>query len=257
RGLAFNENISNSFVRQDRKLYHENGEGEICSQCGLVITDRYIMRVNEQSWHTRCLICCICQTSLENTCFIKDGNLYCKTDYIREFGTKCSKCFRVIQPNDWVRRAKDHVYHLACFSCDSCKRQLSSGEEFALQETEVLCKTHYLELLEGGPHKDSEIAQKAKAKRVRTTFTEEQIQVLQANFNLDSNPDGQDLERIAQITGLTKRVTQVWFQNSRARQKKQQLQQGSGAESIQSPKSSIQWGNTSDSQDSNAITFSD
>ena len=44
--------------------------------------------------------------------------------------------------------------------------------------------------------------------------------MLQANFQLDSNPDGQDLERIAALTGLSKRVTQVWFQNSRARQKK-------------------------------------
>ena len=50
---------------------------------------------------------------------------------------------------------------------------------------------------------------KNKTKRVRTTFTEEQIQILQANFQLDSNPDGQDLERIAQITNLSKRVTQV------------------------------------------------
>ena len=55
---------------------------------------------------------------------------------------------------------------------------------------------------------------------MRTTFTEEQLQILQANFEIDSNPDGQDLERIAQTTGLSKRVTQVWFQNSRARQKK-------------------------------------
>ncbi|KAK6009014.1 homeobox domain protein, partial [Ostertagia ostertagi] len=41
-----------------------------------------------------------------------------------------------------------------------------------------------------------------------------------AHFQVDSNPDGADLERIANITGLSKRVTQVWFQNSRARQKK-------------------------------------
>jgi LIM homeobox protein 6/8 len=115
-----------------------------------------------------------------------------------------------------VRRAKENVYHLACFACENCKRQLSTGEEFALYNNKVLCKTHYCESLDG----DSSDTSKAKNKRVRTTFTEEQLQVLQANFEVDSNPDGQDLERIAQITGLSKRVTQVWFQNSRARQKK-------------------------------------
>lgn len=64
------------------------------------------------------------------------------------------------------------------------------------------------------------VSSTSKTKRVRTTFTEEQLSVLQSNFNVDSNPDGQDLERIAHATGLSKRVTQVWFQNSRARQKK-------------------------------------
>ena len=61
---------------------------------------------------------------------------------------------------------------------------------------------------------ENESTSKNKTKRVRTTFTEEQIQVLQANFQLDSNPDGQDLERIAQITGLSKRVTQVMMKTS-------------------------------------------
>ncbi|XP_014679076.1 PREDICTED: LIM/homeobox protein Awh-like, partial [Priapulus caudatus] len=143
-----------------------------------------------------------------------------------EFGAKCSKCSRNIQSSDWVRRAKSHVYHLACFACDSCKRQLSTGEEFALQDDKVLCKTHYQESMDAGSLDKSpgsaDSGGKSKTKRVRTTFTDEQLQVLQANFSLDSNPDGQDLERIAQITGLSKRVTQVWFQNSRARQKKHQ-----------------------------------
>ena len=69
----------------------------------------------------------------------------------RNFGVKCAKCSRLIQSTDWVRRAKDSVYHLACFACDNCKRQLSTGEEFALQDNKVLCKTHYVELIDGGP----------------------------------------------------------------------------------------------------------
>lgn len=68
----------------------------------------------------------------------------------RSFGAKCSKCCRGISASDWVRKAREHVYHLACFACDSCKRQLSTGEEFALHEDRVLCKTHYLEILDGG-----------------------------------------------------------------------------------------------------------
>ena len=50
-----------------------------------------------------------------------------------------------------------------------------------------------------------------KSKRNRTTFTDEQIHILQANFQIDCNPDGQDLERIADISGLSKRVVQVFI----------------------------------------------
>jgi len=73
----------------------------------------------------------------------------------RTFGTKCAKCTRWICSSDWVRRARDsstlieQVYHLACFACDACKRQLSTGEEFALFDQRVLCKTHYQELVDG------------------------------------------------------------------------------------------------------------
>uniref|UniRef100_A0A0P4W335 LIM zinc-binding domain-containing protein n=1 Tax=Scylla olivacea TaxID=85551 RepID=A0A0P4W335_SCYOL len=68
----------------------------------------------------------------------------------RNFGARCAKCCRSIGAADWVRRARDRVYHLACFACDACKRQLSTGEEFALHDSRVLCKQHYLESIEGG-----------------------------------------------------------------------------------------------------------
>ena len=63
----------------------------------------------------------------------------------REFGVKCSRCSRSITSDDWIRRAKDNVYHLACFACDDCKRQLSTGEEFVLKNNRLLCRLHYVE----------------------------------------------------------------------------------------------------------------
>jgi LIM homeobox protein 6/8 len=68
----------------------------------------------------------------------------------RNFGAKCSKCGRGIAASDWVRRARELVFHLACFACDQCGRQLSTGEQFALLDDRVLCKSHYMENVDGG-----------------------------------------------------------------------------------------------------------
>ena len=80
----------------------------------------------------------------------------------------------------------------------------------------MLCKSHYLELVEGGYGSSSDVdtceshtENKRKSKRNRTTFSNEQIHILQANFQIDCNPDRQDLEQIADISGLSKRVVQV------------------------------------------------
>ncbi|KAK2703779.1 LIM/homeobox protein Awh-like [Artemia franciscana] len=196
-----------------------------CASCGQPITDRFLAQVNGKQWHMTCLRCCICTSPLERhtSCFVRSGRVYCRQDYERTYEAKCARCCRKLSSSDWVRRAKERVYHLACFACDACRRQLSTGEEFALHEDKVLCKVHYLDGLDTGSASSDdgdELGANSKSKRVRTTFTEEQLAVLQANFVLDSNPDGQDLERIANLTGLSKRVTQVWFQNMRARHKK-------------------------------------
>ncbi len=143
---------SDSFAETETSYQELSANGVAqCRGCGAEILDQYYLRVNEAAWHEQCLKCEYCADRLaaEETCFFKKNKLICKVDYQKHFGVKCAKCARHIQTSDWVRRARQNVYHLACFACDSCKRQLSTGEEFALQDNQVLCKTHYCELIDG------------------------------------------------------------------------------------------------------------
>lgn len=63
----------------------------------------------------------------------------------RRFGTKCSGCSQGISPTDLVRRARNKVFHLKCFTCLVCRKQLSTGEElYVLDENRFICKEDYL-----------------------------------------------------------------------------------------------------------------
>ncbi|XP_035226917.1 zinc finger homeobox protein 3-like, partial [Stegodyphus dumicola] len=60
-------------------------------------------------------------------------------------------------------------------------------------------------------------------KRLRTTILPEQLDYLYQQYQVESNPSRKMLENIAREVGLKKRVVQVWFQNTRARERKGQF----------------------------------
>ncbi|XP_043198967.1 LIM/homeobox protein Lhx2-like [Amphibalanus amphitrite] len=75
-----------------------------------------------------------------------------------------------------------------------------------------------------GPHSQ-------RSKRMRTSFKHHQLRTMKSYFALNQNPDAKDLKQLAQKTGLSKRVLQVWFQNARAKWRRTVLRQEKSGES--------------------------
>ncbi|XP_022239095.1 LIM/homeobox protein Lhx5-like isoform X1 [Limulus polyphemus] len=116
-----------------------------CAGCDRPILDRFLLNVLDRSWHTKCVQCCECKCNLTEKCFSRDGKLYCRNDFFKRFGTKCAGCGQGISPTDLVRRARSKVFHLKCFTCMVCRKQLSTGEElYVLDEKCFICKEDYL-----------------------------------------------------------------------------------------------------------------
>ncbi|KAK3717876.1 hypothetical protein QZH41_014875, partial [Actinostola sp. cb2023] len=221
----------------------------MCVGCGSQIHDQYILRVApDLEWHASCLKCADCHTYLDETCtcFVRDGKTYCKRDYVRLFGTKCAKCLQNFSKNDFVMRARNKIYHIDCFRCVACSRQLVPGDEFALREDGLFCKEDH-EIVEkatataqathartnnsqrttqsGGQvnQTPSEGTTKRKADRptrIRTVLNEKQLHTLRTCYNANPRPDAMMKEQLVEMTGLSPRVIRVWFQNKRCKDKK-------------------------------------
>ncbi|OXU26845.1 hypothetical protein TSAR_014467 [Trichomalopsis sarcophagae] len=299
-----------------------SGPSLACGGCGREIAERWYLRAADRPWHCGCLRCCHCRLPLaaELTCFARDGNIYCKEDYYRLFAvSRCSRCRAGISATELVMRARDLVYHVACFTCASCGTPLNKGDHFGQRDGLVYCRPHYeliccatdygstsgsvedlgspgvsplpgyysaaeqspiaagggggaqkgrprkrklsevtgselpvtmrlaagaLELLHptelsssmeslaaydasvgspGGP-----VHQNQRTKRMRTSFKHHQLRTMKSYFAINQNPDAKDLKQLAQKTGLSKRVLQVWFQNARAKWRRNMMRQEGG-----------------------------
>lgn len=199
----------------------------ICTGCGNRIKEQYLLRVHPNMvWHVTCLKCQECGESLneECTCFVRDGKPFCKEDYVRLFGTKCSKCGILARRTDLVMRIKSNVYHKDCFRCAVCDKMLVAGDEYIIKNVEdgPLCKTHYEANpnVAGGQNKEK---RDHKTTRIRTVLTEKQLHTLRACYAANPRPDALMKEQMVEMTGLAPKVIRVWFQNKRCKDKKRNI----------------------------------
>ncbi|TRY63593.1 hypothetical protein TCAL_12580 [Tigriopus californicus] len=184
-----------------------------CLECGEHITERYICKVLDNYWHSNCLKCKHCKASLIDKCFVKNSKIYCKDDFFREFGPRCSACGSTIAPSQVIQRAQDYIYHFDCFECAICDRKLETGDEyFLMEDRKLLCREDF----ESSRTKDGIDGNK----RPRTTITARQMDVLKEAYKASPKPARHVREQLAQDTGLDMRVVQVWFQNRRAKEKR-------------------------------------
>lgn len=62
--------------------------------------------------------------------------LYC---FCRLFVVRCSKCHVLFNGSDLVMKAAKNMYHIDCFRCVACSRQLMPGDNFALRDNGLFC----------------------------------------------------------------------------------------------------------------------
>ncbi|EUB58386.1 LIM/homeobox protein Lhx3 [Echinococcus granulosus] len=187
----------------------------ICSRCSEQVHEKTLLLVLDQYWHAKCLYCSDCGVSLVNKCFYRDGEVYCREDFFRRFGTKCASCEEGIPPNEMVRKAHDNVYHLECFVCHVCARSLNTGDEFyLLADRRLMCKADFTMI------KAQEVELENVNKRPRTTINAKQLDALKKAYAEGAKPSRHVREQLSAETGLDMRVVQVWFQNRRAKEKR-------------------------------------
>ncbi|XP_043268548.1 LIM/homeobox protein Lhx5 isoform X2 [Venturia canescens] len=116
-----------------------------CAGCKKPILDKFCFKVLERIWHGDCVRCCDCGMELQEKCYSRESKMFCRNDFFRRYGTKCSGCMQGISPQDLVRKAKDKVFHLNCFTCLTCRKQLTTGEElYVLDDNKFICKQDFL-----------------------------------------------------------------------------------------------------------------
>ncbi|XP_054275657.1 LIM/homeobox protein Lhx9-like [Macrosteles quadrilineatus] len=223
-----------------------------CARCQAGISaSELVMRARDAVFHLHCFSCASCGILLTKGDYfgMRDGLVYCRPHYelLRHRDFCGAAELEALSPAHWTAVA-------AVQKGRPRKRKLMSSPSPGQDSVSDLpvnmrIPPGALEMLHGGDLSssmeslayDSSVTSpgvqgsQQRTKRMRTSFKHHQLRTMKSYFNINQNPDAKDLKQLAQKTGLSKRVLQVWFQNARAKWRRNMMRQESGAGGVVPP----------------------
>ncbi|KAK3095766.1 hypothetical protein FSP39_018760, partial [Pinctada imbricata] len=140
-----------------------------------------------------------------------------------EAGPRTENCK---SPRDTSLCKKDILYRRHQRLLDSGHPYLSpSGKKSPNQTEDTKTKVHVHENTKDAEDKKSGVWKQTKGKRVRTIFTPEQLERLEAEFEKQQYMVGTERYYLACSLNLSEAQVKVWFQNRRIKWRKQTLEQ--------------------------------
>ncbi|XP_077301691.1 LIM/homeobox protein Lhx9-like [Arctopsyche grandis] len=216
-----------------------------CARCQAGISaNELVMRAREMVYHLGCFTCvsCGCLLSKGDTFGMRDGLIYCRPHYELIFNEnyceeEIASMFRAngspsqYFPTGPVQKGRPRKRKPPTVSPDALQLHAIRMAGNAL---EILHPADLNSSMESLSY-DSSVASPGsssgrhsqRTKRMRTSFKHHQLRTMKSYFAINQNPDAKDLKQLAQKTGLSKRVLQVWFQNARAKWRRNMLRQDS------------------------------
>ena len=159
-----------------------------CAGCSQLIHDLYYFNLNvgdaatpssnnsvSLNWHESCLRCGACQRALDDSsrrCFWLNGRVLC-SDHAHELQQQnaatvmtkfwratprcqCDTCGLELSGSDYVIRASERLFHVACFVCRACGVQLRPGAPYAAHYRHIYCARHYQQMQQQQQQQDQQ-----------------------------------------------------------------------------------------------------
>uniref|UniRef100_H3B145 LIM/homeobox protein Lhx9 n=1 Tax=Latimeria chalumnae TaxID=7897 RepID=H3B145_LATCH len=220
--------------------YYRRFSVKRCARCHMgILASEMVMRAREAVYHLSCFTCASCGRALltGDLYGMAGGRVYCRQHY---------QCEGAEQPHGEEEMEEEEEEAVAAGmegqaeSRDKAeggsvlpgalgverappKRRSRKRKEHGVRNdggifnSDTVCMENISIYIDRQRHCQTD---RQKVKRIRTCFKNHQLQTLESYFTLKHNPDGKDWEQLSKKTGLPKRVLQVWFQNARAKLRK-------------------------------------